>query len=450
MRDIEELLELSSKQDVKIPLKIEYRIQNTLKHKHKKQWKNYIKKFVTIMASIMVVFVGSISVYAAFGGTIGGKPVLEWIGIRFSDEYENYKVNVEGQEVAYNETKIDLVSTVCDEGFTILEFDVKLSKQDKEYLRLGESIITEEDIQQAKEIDEEQFNETGKTPAYNHLMEAKDTMNTVALIFFGQEQEEYGKTVYNPERTYNVIIDGEKMWTKTTQTVTKISDYEYKVYQLFLLTDDELKGKENFKISLNRVVLGNTGEKKKTESGMQTINTANNARYINIGGEFEVEVSKEKALQNTNVIYPENAEVTYKKMTKKIEEVKVTPLQIIAKVSTTINDVSLQSLSSSWNEDHIGLIDFKVYDNNNQELSSCQYETKRVITYENGKTEEWATGDIGTFKDFENATMYLTEYVIIEKKENMDSIKVVPVERKITIDHGEEKNTLEEMQVDIH
>lgn len=450
MRDIEELLELSSKQDVKIPLKIEYRIQNTLKHKHKKQWKNYIKKFVTIMASIMVVFVGSISVYAAFGGTIGGKPVLEWIGIRFSDEYENYKVNVEGQEVAYNETKIDLVSTVCDEGFTILEFDVKLSKQDKEYLRLGESIITEEDIQQAKEIDEEQFNETGKTPAYNHLMEAKDTMNTVALIFFGQEQEEYGKTVYNPERTYNVIIDGEEMWTKTTQTVTKISDYEYKVYQLFLLTDDELKGKENFKISLNRVVLGNTGEKKKTESGMQTINTANNARYINIGGEFEVEVSKEKALQNTNVIYPENAEVTYKKMTQKIEEVKVTPLQIIAKVSTTINDVSLQSLSSSWNEDHIGLIDFKVYDNNNQELSSCQYETKRVITYENGKTEEWATGDIGTFKDFENATMYLTEYVIIEKKENMDSIKVVPVERKITTDYGEEKNTLGEMQVDIH
>lgn len=426
MRDIEELLELSSKQDVKIPLKIEYRIQNTLKHKHKKQWKNYIKKFVTIMASIMVVFVGSISVYAAFGGTIGGKPVLEWIGIRFSDEYENYKVNVEGQEVAYNETKIDLVSTVCDEGFTVLEFDVKLSKQDKEYLRLGESIITEEDIQQAKEIDEEQFNETGKTPAYNHLMEAKDTMNTVALIFFGQEQEEYGKTVYNPERTYNVIIDGEKMWTKTTQTVTKISDYEYKVYQLFLLTDDELEGKENFRISLNRVVLGNTGEKKKTESGMQTINTANNARYINIGGEFEVEVSKEKALQNTNVIYPENAEVTYKKMTQKI------------------------SLSSSWNEDHIGLIDFKVYDNNNQELSSCQYETKRVITYENGKTEEWATGDIGTFKDFENATMYLTEYVIIEKKENMDSIKVVPVERKITIDHGEEKNTLGEMQVDIH
>ena len=449
MRDIEELLELSSKQDVKIPLKIEYRIQNTLKHKHKKQWKNYIKKFVTIMASIMVVFVGSISVYAAFGGTIGGKPVLEWIGIRFSDEYENYKVNVEGQEVAYNETKIDLVSTVCDEGFTILEFDVKLSKQDKEYLRLGESIITEEDIQQAKEIDEEQFNETGKTPAYNHLMEAKDTMNTVALIFFGQEQEEYGKTVYNPERTYNVIIDGEEMWTKTTQTVTKISDYEYKVYQLFLLTDDELKGKENFKISLNRVVLGNTGEKKKTESGMQTINTANNARYINIGGEFEVEVSKEKALQNTNVIYPENAEVTYKKMTQKIEEVKVTPLQIIAKVSTTINDVSLQSLSSSWNEDHIGLIDFKVYDNNNQELSSCEYEVKRVITYENGKTEEWATGDIGTFKDFENATMYLTEYIIIEKKEDVDSIKIVPVEKNIT-DNGEEENTLGEMQVDIN
>ena len=39
---------------------------------------------------------------------------------KFSDQYEEYKVNVEGQELVNNETTIDLVSTACDDGYTIL------------------------------------------------------------------------------------------------------------------------------------------------------------------------------------------------------------------------------------------------------------------------------------------------------------------------------------------
>lgn len=443
MKDIEKMLETASQKHIDIPLKVEHRIQYTLQHKNKNDWRFYMRKIVTVMASMIIVLIGSASVYAAFGGTIEGKPIFEWIGIKFSDEYEDYKVNVEGQEITYDETKIDLVSTVGDEGFTILEFDVKLSKEDKEYLRLGESIVTEEDLQRAKEMDEKEYNGTGETPNYNHMLKAKDTLNTVELIFFGQEREEYGRTYYAGDTTYNVIIDNEKFWTKTMQTVTKISDYEYKVYQLFLLTDDELGNKENFKISLNNVVLANTGEKKKTESGIQTVNTPNNERYINIGGNFEAEVSKEKAIQNTKVINPENASVSYKKMTKKVEEIKVTPLQIIAKITTKIDNMSQQNLSNNY----IGLIDFNVYDGNDEPLSSSQYEVKRSITYQDGKTEEWATGDIGTAKDFKGATMYLTEYVIIEKKENLDSIKIVPVERKVTPYGEEEKNILGEMNV---
>lgn len=448
MKDIESLLEITSKNKIDIPPKVEYRIQYTLKNKNKNKWSYHIRKAITILASIIVVFMGSVSVYAAFGGTIGGKPIMEWIGIKFSDEYEDYKVDVEDQEITFNETKIDLTSTVCDEGFTILEFDVKLSKEDKEYLRLGESIVTDEDIQQAKERDREEYNNVEKTPYYDSMMEAKDTINTVELIFFAKEQEENGKKFYTSEPTYKVIIDDKELWTKTTQTVTKISDYEYKVYQLFFLTDDEVDNKESFTISLNNIVIANTGEKKKTETGIQTINTPNNARYINIGGDFEVEVSKKKAIQNTETINPENVEISYKNMTKKVDEVKVTPLQIIAKITTKIDNVSLQSLSSNKNKDYIGLIDFYVYDNNNNELNSCQYETKRTITYQDGKTEEWAAGDIRTTKDFKDATMYLTEYVIIEKKDDLDYIKIVPAERKYGT-FNEEKNILGEMIINL-
>ena len=189
MKDIEEMLETASQEHIDIPLKVEHRIQYTLRHKNKNDWRFYMRKIFTVMASMIIVLIGSVSVYAAFGGTIEGKLIFEWIGIKFSDEYEDYKVKVEGQEITYDQTKIDLVSTVGDEGFTILEFDIKLSKKDKEYLRLGESIVTEEDLQQAKEMDEKQYNGTGETPNYDHMLKAKDTLNTLELIFFGQIRE---------------------------------------------------------------------------------------------------------------------------------------------------------------------------------------------------------------------------------------------------------------------
>ena len=447
MDNIENLLEKASKKDINIPPKIEYKIQYALKHKYRNNWGYNLRRLITVMVSLIIVFVGGMSVYAAFGGTIAGKPIMEWIGIKFSDEYDNYKENVAEQEITYNETKVDLVSTACDDAFTVLEFDVKLSKEDKEYLRLGESIVTEEDLEEAKQRDENTNSNIMQGRNYEFLSSAKDTLNTVQLIFFGKEEEQNGKTVYISEPTYNIIIDGKEIWTRTIQTVTKISDYEYKVYQLFLLKDDELKGKESFEITLNNIVLGNTGEKKKTENGMQIVNTPNNARYINIGGSFEVNVSKEKTLQDTKIINPENVEINYKNMTKKVEEVSITPLQIVAKVTTKIDNVSLQSLSSIQNKDYIGIVDYKVYDNNNNELTSSSFETKRTITYKDGKTEEWAPGDIGTYKDFNNATMYLTEYIIIEKKDNISGIKIMPSEKN---DATKENNVLGELDINFN
>ena len=139
MRDIEKILQRNSIDDVNIPDNVENKIQNALNHLENKSNKvNYLKRIITAFVSTILTLLGSATVYAALGGTIGGRPVIEWLGIKFSSQYEDYKIGVEGQEITYNETKIELVSTVCDDGYTILEFDVKLSKEDKEYLRLGE------------------------------------------------------------------------------------------------------------------------------------------------------------------------------------------------------------------------------------------------------------------------------------------------------------------------
>ena len=94
------------------------------------------------------------------------------------------------------------------------------------------------------------------------------------------------------------------------------------------------------------------------------------------------------------------------------------------------------------NKDYIGIIDYNVYDTNGNKLNSFDIEKQRTITYSNGITEEWAPGDIGAYKDFYGATMNLTEYIIIEKKDNIQGIKIVPTVREpdFSNERYEEKN----------
>lgn len=243
---------------------------------------------------------------------------------------------------------------------------------------------------------------------------------------------------------YNILIDGEGYYTKSTQTVTKISDYEYKVYQLHFLTDEILKGKTDFSVTLRLNAIENTADKsgyKKIEnnSKLYLLNTPENQRRIDMTGEFVANVSKNQALENTKVIHLNYESEKYRNMTKTVEEVRITPLQIIAKVKTHIDNVSLQSLTSTRNKNYTGITDFDVYDNLGNKLESLKYETKRTITYADGKVEEWATGDIGTYKSFYNAQMDLIEYIIVEKKDDLDSIKIVPTVNIFTDDNFEEK-----------
>ena len=230
----------------------------------------------------------------------------------------------------------------------------------------------------------------------------------------------------------HLVIDGEGHWVKSYQTTIKISDYEYKIYQLYLLTDKELGNKTDFILTLKSNQLKNKADDSYVtkDTGMFLVNTPNNERTINLDGEFNVEVSKEKALGNSKIIDNINQEVSYKKMTEKIEKVTITPMQIVAKVVATINDVSSNSLASVRHKDHIGILEFRTYDENGTEINNLNTETKRVVTYKNGKSEEWATGDIEG-KTFSDGKMELTYYIIIEKKNDMKGLTIVPTAREV-------------------
>ena len=428
MKDIDKILKNAANQDIQVPAKIHYKIQNTLKEKNKTRKIMNFKKLVTSIVSVIIVFVGGVSVYAGFGGTILGRPVFEFAKMKFLDEYEEYRVNVQDQELIHNETSMELVSTICDEYYVLLEFDMKFSEQDKKLLKLGEKYITEKDFENAQQIEDE----TIKQWRLEHYEEYKNDINTFYVEF------------------NEVYINGKPAWPGKTQTVEKVSDYEYKVYHIFFLTEQNWKGKNKMDLTLKRCFINTDTERLDGDykgKGKLHMDTTGSGGYFYLDKEINAEISKEKANQNTEFILPETAEAKYKNMTKTVKQIEITPMQIVAKISTKINNVSLESLECTWHKDYIGITDFEVYDDKGEKLTSTNLEIKRTVTYEDGKVEHWGRGDIGTCDSFYNATMELEEIIIIEKKTGINSLKIVPTVQEIIWKNG--RNEKMEQQVEL-
>ena len=112
-----------------------------------------VASFVLIVLTSGIISIGGISTYALLGGTIEGKPIIEWIGINFSDEYQNYVEEPKNeQKISVSDTEVNLISTMCDEGYTVIEFNVKLSEKDKEYLRIGERVVSDAQIEKQAKV----------------------------------------------------------------------------------------------------------------------------------------------------------------------------------------------------------------------------------------------------------------------------------------------------------
>lgn len=410
MRDIDRILNSAKLDDIEIPQKIQHRVRYTLRNKEKSKKHNMMKRLVTSFACLIAIFIGTVGGYAAVGGKIAGKPIIEYLGIKFSDEYDNYRVTVEGQEISNNETSIKLTSTVCDDGFTILEFNVKLSDEDKEKLSLGKPILTEEYINSPAE--EDGITEEDKKAVIENY--TGKTIDLIEVSFNNKLITDETGTYFDSYNNFNIIIDGEEYWIRprSLQTVNKKSDNEYTVYQMYFLTDKELGDKKEFTITLNDVVIC-----------PENVQARADWVYLPIEGQINVTVSKEKALENSKIIIPENQEIKYDDMTRTIDKIIITPLQTIVKVSAVYENVSLTRLERSQDENYIDIVNY-FGTSEGKELAVHKYEAKRKITYEDGTTEDWEQGDVGTSKNFKNAKMELTEYVIIEKNKENDTIKL--------------------------
>lgn len=507
-----------------------------------------LKTVSTAIASTIIVLGTSLTVYATLGGTIGGKPMLDWFGIDFSDRYSEYVVPIEKESIETNGAKLSLINTVCDDGFITFEFDLTLNEDAKN--QLG-NIVDSESLVIS-------FNDRAGISAHNNYIQIDGKIYDISS-------------------------------SKRHQQVTKISDYEYKIYQMYFLTDKELQGKTDFTVTLDNISIVNMNEtkdfksrvrsyKKEPESieellyksgSNQTIdeilkNYDDNSTYIQIkndpsisddfkvmlesawyadgnltlpntqtglktfvktyktkgstiedilkengieedietilarysdditidelrreyssdydsvskelsleeyamatdkidremslerkakrkeiftlvslydgaeglkerdiimDGNFNINLSKNAILKDTNVIPQESQTVAYKKMDINIDKVTVTPIQTIITLKSTINNASSDSITHTYDKDYIGLLGYYVYDEEGNLLTNHQFEQKRMLILDNGKTIEWYSSDGVHNLTFNNATMILKNYITLKTDENLGSIKIVP------------------------
>lgn len=439
----------------------------------------------TIIISALTTIIGTFGVYAATGGKIEGIPATDWLGIKFSDKYVEYKQPVENQIIAFEDTTVELTSTVCNEGITILEFNLKLSEEDYKKLRLGENVITEEYLQLQEEnkskikdnviyklrmekyneelakgngsqhkkiedivIPEEEINAKYEEELENieeDIEERKNTGFIPALsLNYMQEGGTYNYDKFNPNTTWyaSIYIDDTPYFVNNWQKIEKISDCEYKIYEMYILDDDVLDGNENFKITLKNNKLVNivnwksysnswrsscqwfASDRESTQMRTPTVTV------IDLPSEFEVNVSKDSVLKDSMIMENPDIKSEFRNITQTVEKVVVSPIQTIVKINHSATQQSSNAYANRYsnpNIEHLPLTrEYKVYDDEGNELSCFSTSNKNTLIYSNGVREDYDPHDIPN-KKYSNATWETVKYLLIENTDT-EYIKIVPVE----------------------
>lgn len=492
MEVLDKKIKMALSKEIEEPYTYERAIKKALYKNKNYGIKHYIKKVIIIIASILSTLVGTFSVYAATGGKIGGMPAFDWIGLKFSEQYVEYKQPVENQILAFENTSVELVSTLCNEGLTILEFDVKLSEEDYKKLKIDESVITDEFLQQMEEMKkktkdeiigelqqdvieeeiqkgnyqitptDEQINKKYEERIKNidkSIGERKNTLFTIALTLNNdQKGGTYNYDKFNPNTDWyaNLYIDDTPYYVTSMQKLEKINKYEYKVYNFYLISDDILKNKNDFKITLknNKIVnMANWKVRMLSEKGLEenTKNLSDNwfgnvnikimesesetmkipsISTIDLPGEFEVNVSKNDILKDSKVIENPDIKSEFRNITQKVEKVVASPVQTVVQVKHSASQQSSNTFANRYSNpeiEHLPITNrYKVYDSDERELSCLTLSNKNTLIYSDGTREDYDKHDIPN-KKYSNATWETVEYLLIENTTS-EYIKIVPVE----------------------
>lgn len=317
-------------------------------------------------------------------------------------------------------------------------YKLKLEKYNEEWAK-GSNRTKFEDIDVSEnEINARYDEEIAKIEAA--IEERKNTGFIPALsLNYMQEGGTYNYDRFNPNMTWyaSIYIDDTPYVVNNWQKIEKISDYEYKVYEMYVIDDEILKGKETFKINLKNNKLVNVinweSYKNTWRNSCQWFasDTHNpDVNIIDLPGEFEVTVSKEDILNDSIVINDTNIKSEFRNITHTVEKVVVSPIQTIVKINHSATKQSSNAHANRYkdpNIEHLPITrEYKVYDDKGEELSCFSTCNKRTLIYANGVREDYDTHDLPN-KKYSNATWETIQYLLIEKTDTA-YLKIVPVE----------------------
>lgn len=354
---------------------------NKIKEENMQEEKNKGKIFAkaTRISTIIKTIIGlALCGGVAYAGVTGIFKGQRNFGedIQFSEKLEEYAEEIKNVYIEKDGTRIDLKASVCSEGFVILNFGVTFSEELEKFA-----------------------NEAGGL--------AYLSFNDKAII-----EEGYEGTFLSGANS-NIIINGEKKYIKgfARQEIEETIRFkEYNIYQLYFLSEDLLGEEDTFTLTLGNVALAIGGGKK----------------LVEFDENFEIELSKTNVKEDTIIITNENAEVTYSRLTSNIEKVFKNPLQNIIKLSTIIEDETKDNSTYLLDEDYIGEIEYKVYDQDGNELSAYSTIAKTKVFCEDGTVleseglnmvfDEWSHGDKNSIER--------TEYIAVDGSINIKKLTI--------------------------
>ncbi len=492
MNNIEEIIKESLNKEIEIPSKITYRINYTLNNKKRV---NYFRRVILALVYTICTIIGTFGVYAVTGGTIEGIQATDWLGIKFSNNYVNYKQPVKNQLVTFENTSVELSSTLCNEGITILEFDLKISKDDYEKFRIGKNSVTEEYLEQIENsknsVTIEKIREDLKNQKYYNELNNGNTKILIDEIFVSQEEidKEYEKNIeeinkrkeerentlfipalslnydqkggtynydkFNPNMDWyaSIYIDDEPYYVRNFQKTEKISDYEYKIYTIYMITDEILGEKNDFKVTLknNKIVSRldykdsfggwmNDCQRFATDWASQMLKYEK-TEITDLEKDFEVVVSKNEVLKDSYVVENPGIKSEFRNITQTVEKVVCSPFQTIVRINHSAINQSSNAYANRYknpNIEHLPITkEYKVYDANGKELKCFSTSNKSTLIYSDGTREDYDTHDLPN-KKYSNAIWENIEYLLIENTQT-DYIKIVPVELMHNPVDGNEK-----------
>lgn len=330
---------------------------------NKKEGFSYkIKKVISFIATLIGILTCGGVAWAAITGNLG----LLIGRVPFSENYVEYQEIVENQTLEKDGTKIKLVSTICNEGFLALQFEVDLSE------------------------------ETSK----------------IASEYCGLQYVSFNNEEIS-SMNYNLIIDGKEHYVRgkvESQIMENKQNKNYTVYQLYFLPSEVVDNKEKFSITLDKVAIALSEE---------------DNLFIEMDGKFEVEVSKEKALSNTKTIENESqSNVIYGRLTHSIDKVLNTPMQTVIKVSSLFKDVTERNSCALYDEEYIGPLSYKVFDQNDNELYEFDTILKYTYYYKDGSIKSFSPNEEFNGKEYECSKMCIEEYIVTEKNENIANLRI--------------------------